>query len=177
MEFDKEVRKFKKRLREFGKDFEDFMGRGEVVGKRYGRDIHREMTSLKESMDRHVDNVFRKQDIPGKFKHAMAHLRIMSDVEDKGSNIVIKMALPGVERKDVALKITNNHIEVHAKRREHVEVRTKHGYKKEISEKLYHRLVPLPSHIEHEKARAEYKHGLLTITIPKKKIDKKLGLR
>lgn len=177
MDFDREMKKFKKKMREFRQDFDDFMDRGEVVGRRYGRELHHEMRNLKEQVDRHVGDVFRKHDIKGKFKHAMAHLNLMSDVEDKGNNVVIKVALPGVERKDVVLKITNNHVEIHAKRREHMEVKSKHGYKKEVSEKMYHRLIPLPSHIEHERARAEYKHGLLKITIPKKKVDKKLGLR
>lgn len=175
--FDKEIRKFKRKMKTFSKDFEELMGRGEEAGRKYGHEAKKQLHKLKGEVGEHWSKMMAEHDIAGKFKHAMSHIKIMSDVHDKGSYIVISVSLPGVEKKDVMLKITNSHVEVKAHRREHAELRRKGSYKKEVHEKYFERLIPLPANVQHEKAKARFKEGLLTIIIPKKKVDRKLSLR
>ncbi len=175
--FDKEIRKFKRKMKTFSKDFEELMGKGEEVGKKYGHEAKKKLHELKSDVSEHWNDMMMRHDITGKFKHAMDHIKLMSDVHDKGRYIAINVSLPGVEKKDVMLKITNTHVEVKAHRREHAEVRRKGSYRKAVHEKYFERLIPLPSHVQHEKAKARFKEGLLTIIIPKKKVDRKLGLR
>ncbi len=177
MKFDKEIKKLKKKLKIVGREFEEMMDKGEHFGKRYSKDLSKEFHKLKNEMNEKFDNVFRENDLPGKFRHALSHVGMVSDVEDKGSHIVVRIALPGVEKKDVILRITNDHIEVNALRREHAEVNAGRIHKKMVSEKKYHRLIPLPRDLEHDHAQTSFKNGMLTIIMQKKKIDKRIRLR
>lgn len=176
-DFDQEMKKFKKKMKEVGRDFEKLMGKGEKAGKKYGKNVKHEFSKLGADVSRQFDKMFREHDIPGKIKHALYHMKMMSDVEDKGDHILVTISLPGIERKDVLLNITNNHIEVRAHRREHMGKHGKSMHKKEVHERYFDRLIPLPAHVEHEKAKAKFKNGLLTIIVPKKKVDRKLSLR
>ena len=176
MNMKKETKKIRKRLRKLGVDFEHVMDKGERIGKIYGKNIRKEMTKVGKEIEGKFSRFNSKHDFSGKIRHAMSHLKLTSDLEDRSSYIMIKINLHGVDKKNVNVKITNDHVEVNASKREHMAIKTRTGHRKEVRERNYHRLVPLPANLEHEKARAEFGNGVLRIKIPKKKIDKKIRI-
>lgn len=94
------------------------------------------------------------------------------DVSEKKDKIIAKIDLPGVEKKDIQLNITENYAEVKAGKKEEAKTEKKGIFRHERSFRGYYRVVPFPTKIKAEKAKAEYKNGVLEIEAPKEKIKK-----
>ena len=90
-----------------------------------------------------------------------------TDIVDEGDNLVIKVDLPGVKKKDIELNVTDNSIEVSAEHEEEEEEKRKNFLRKERSELSYYRILPLPEKVVAGKAKAKLTDGILNITIPK----------
>jgi len=91
------------------------------------------------------------------------------DLEDEGSRFVAKVDLPGVNKKDVELNITENSVEISAEHKEEAEEKKKNYLQKERSTVSYYRTLPLPEKIVPDKVRAKLTDGTLNITLPKSK--------
>jgi len=79
----------------------------------------------------------------------------------------VQMALPGWEPKDIALEVNNQRLTVKGERS--VEVADSQKYHlREIVDGGFTRHFRLPTFVDHDKASATHKHGLLTITFPKR---------
>ncbi len=89
------------------------------------------------------------------------------DVIDKGTEILVKAELPGVEKKDLDISVTKNSVTIKGTTR-HEETEEKGDYyHSEISQASYQRTIMLPSEVFEEKAKAKFKDGILKLTLPK----------
>ena len=94
------------------------------------------------------------------------------DVADLKDKIEVKVELPGMEKDEVTLTCENGILTVSGRRKQETEEKNKDYYLKEISSGSFSRSVRLPENIDESKIRAEFKNGVLTITIPKKEMKK-----
>lgn len=93
----------------------------------------------------------------------------LTNVVEKGSNLVATFEMPGVEKKDIRLNVGEDHIEVKAEKKTEKKVEKKGMYRYESFYKGYHRVVPLPRPVKADSAKASYENGILTVTVPKAK--------
>jgi HSP20 family protein len=77
------------------------------------------------------------------------------------------MALPGWEPKDITLEVNNQILTVKGERSVELQNSIK-SHLVEIPDGQFTRLFRLPSFVEHNKASATHRHGLLTVTFPKR---------
>ena len=94
------------------------------------------------------------------------------DVIETQNEIVVKADLPGVEEKDIDIKLENGTLTLKGERK----------FEKEDKEKGYHRIergygsfvrcFSVPSSVDPEKVNASYKAGVLSVTLPKKEAAK-----
>lgn len=79
----------------------------------------------------------------------------------------VSAELPGLEQKDIEVEVTEGGLALRGeKKMEHEE--KKDGYRTiERSYGSFHRQVPLPADVDASKAGAEFKNGVLTVTVPK----------
>ena len=89
------------------------------------------------------------------------------DIEDIGKEILVKVDLPGVTKKDIKLDISENSIEISARHKDESKKNNKNFLKKERTELSYYRVLPLPVKVLSGKAKAKLSDGILTITLPK----------
>jgi len=90
------------------------------------------------------------------------------DIYETEDAIVLKAELPGIDPKDVEVRVEDNTLYLKGER----------NYEKDVNEQNYHRIersygsfarsFTLPNSINAEKVKAEYKDGLLTLTMPKR---------
>ena len=89
------------------------------------------------------------------------------NVWDDENGFYVQMALPGWEPKDVALEV--NHQVLSVKGSATAEAGTSHNYSvREIADGSFVRLFKLPTVVDHDKASASFKNGLLTISFPRR---------
>ena len=89
------------------------------------------------------------------------------DVIDRDDDILIKAEIPGVDRKDLDVTMTDNAVTIKGSVSHEKEEKKGDYFRKEISRGSFSRTVALPSDVEGAKAEANYKDGVLELTIPK----------
>jgi len=90
------------------------------------------------------------------------------DIVENDHVLTVKAELPGLEAKDVAVTIDNNVLTLKGERRLDKEVKKENYHRLERAYGTFARSFALPAFVDAEKVRAEFKNGLLTITIPKR---------
>lgn len=86
---------------------------------------------------------------------------------DAGENFVLKVQLPGIDPKDIDVQVTREAISISGERR-YENTDEKPGYvRSEFRYGKFHRVLTLPAHIQNDSVQAEYKDGILMLTLPK----------
>jgi HSP20 family protein len=88
------------------------------------------------------------------------------DVFQKNNELTIRADLPGLRREEVTVEITDDAVAIQGERkREHEEEREGY-YRSERSYGSFYRVIPLPEGTITEQAKANFKDGVLEITMP-----------
>lgn len=90
------------------------------------------------------------------------------DIFETENDIVLKAELPGVDPKDVEVKVEDNTLYLKGERKFEKEVKDESYHRIERSYGSFARSFSLPNSINAEKVKAEYKDGLLMLTLPKR---------
>ena len=146
--------------------------------------IHQEMKKMHQNMDRLFSHFFRTH------KHPLLNLDVMPpavikkdaklpeyDIKETKDLVTATVELPGVNKKNINVNITNNSIEVSVSEKSEKETRKKGSYSFHGTAKQFYRSIPLYNEVDSSKAKAEYKDGVLAINIPKLKSKKRLMVK
>jgi len=91
------------------------------------------------------------------------------DLKETEKEFIATLEIPGVDKKDIQLNITDNSIEVKVEKKSEMKIEDENkGYIR--SERVYngfYRSMSLPSRVISQKAKASYKNGILEVIIPK----------
>lgn len=90
------------------------------------------------------------------------------DISEKDNHYLVKLDLPGMEKDKINVEVQDRLLTISGERKVEKE-ETKEGsfYKMERSFGSFYRSIPLPDNANGEAVTAEYKNGVMTITIPK----------
>jgi len=114
-------------------------------------------------------NPFQRENVPDLFSYGALVNMPKMDVIDRDKEILVKAELPGIDKKDLEISITNNQLVIKAKTC-HEEKEEKGDYlKQEISKSEIYRSVLLPADVDDSKVKTSFKNGVLKLTIPKQK--------
>lgn len=95
------------------------------------------------------------------------------DIKETEKEIEVSVSLPGVEKKDIHLDLTENSLAVSCERREEKDEKGAGGYRlREQSYGRFYRSFTLPASVRTGDAKAVYKNGVLDITLQKQKTGK-----
>jgi HSP20 family protein len=86
--------------------------------------------------------------------------------EDK-ENVIVETQLAGIDPDKVNISIENDVLSIKGESEKKSEVEDKNYYRKEIRRGGFYRSVPLPTHVQGDKASAISEDGVLKISIPK----------
>ncbi len=91
----------------------------------------------------------------------------LTDIVEHDDKYVLKMDLPGVDKKDVKISYVNGELQISGERKQEKESKDATFHRIERAYGKYFRSFSLPEKILEDKIEAEFKNGSLTITIPK----------
>jgi HSP20 family protein len=86
--------------------------------------------------------------------------------ETEGKEIVLKAELPGLRREDIDLTVEHNTLTIKGQRRRDEAVREQQYHRVERSYGGFSRSFALPNTIDSGGVRADYRDGVLTVTLP-----------
>jgi HSP20 family protein len=89
------------------------------------------------------------------------------DVIDRDGEIAVKAELPGVEKKDLDVSLTEDTVTIRGSTRHEEKEEKGDYYRSEISRGEFSRTVALPAAVDTSKAKASFKDGVLELLIPK----------
>ncbi len=94
------------------------------------------------------------------------------DIYEDADKVVLKAELPGIEPKDVDIHIDENTLYLKGERKIDSEVNEENLHRVERAYGTFARTFTLPTSVESEKVSAEYKDGVLKVTLPKREESK-----
>ncbi len=95
------------------------------------------------------------------------------DLYEKKDEIIAKVELPGLEKDEVQVNITDNLLTIKGEKKREEEIEEEDYYRAERSYGSFSRSVDLPKEVQVEKARASFKNGILEVRLPKSDEAKK----
>ncbi len=90
------------------------------------------------------------------------------DIVEKEDGIVLKADLPGIDPKDVEVQVENHTLTLRGERRQEKDVKEENYRRVERSYGSFVRSFTLPNTVDTEKIQAEYRNGVLELTLPKR---------
>ncbi|MBN2396174.1 MAG: Hsp20/alpha crystallin family protein [Candidatus Atribacteria bacterium] len=89
------------------------------------------------------------------------------DLIDKKDQLIAKIELPGAEKKDVKISLSDNSLTIHGEIEKDKETKKEDYYCCERIYGTYSRTISLPVEVQKDKIKAKFKNGILEITMPK----------
>ena len=90
------------------------------------------------------------------------------DVYEDEHNVTLKIEVPGIDEKDIDVRIENNTLTVHGERKIEKEEKEENYRRVERHYGAFTRTFTLPTTVDGEKVSANYDKGVLKVTLPKK---------
>jgi HSP20 family protein len=120
------------------------------------------MRRLSEEMDRAFGSTFG-------LTRSMGQRGIWSpaiEVREHDNQMEITAELPGMSKDNVKLEVTEDRIILEGEKKSEEEKKEKGYVRSERSYGHFYRAIPLPDGADAEKAKAEFKDGILRVTVP-----------
>ena len=93
---------------------------------------------------------------------------LSADIWEEKENIFVKMALPGVKKEDIKITINEDNISISGQSKNVDEDKEKdRKYYYRSMESSFEQSFNLPTKIKPDSVEAEFKDGVLTVTLPK----------
>jgi HSP20 family protein len=89
------------------------------------------------------------------------------DMMDKKDEIVIKAEVPGVEKDDMNISLTENTLTIKGETKKEKETKEEDYYYSERSYGSFARTLTLPEKVQTDQVKANFKNGILEIHLPK----------
>jgi HSP20 family protein len=131
-----------------------------------------DIVSLREAMNNLLEESFVRPR-PGLTGPGMAS-SLALDVKESPAQFVITASVPGVRPADIDISILGDTLHIRGQRKDESD-ETRDGHRWLLRERrfgAFERTVSLPSPVDAEHADADFKDGVLTITIPKADVAK-----
>lgn len=90
------------------------------------------------------------------------------DIFERDGSIVLTAELPGVDPKDVDIRVENNVLSLRGERKFDSETKREDYHRVERAYGSFIRSFTLPNVVDTEKIKADYKDGVLKVTLPQK---------
>jgi HSP20 family protein len=89
------------------------------------------------------------------------------DIYDSGNHeLVIKAELPDMTKDEIEITVENNTLTLHGEKKMDSSVKDEHYHRVERTYGSFSRTFSLPPTVDASKVRADYRNGVLTITLP-----------
>lgn len=90
-----------------------------------------------------------------------------TDVTDTDEAVEVSVELPGMDEKDIDVSLNDDVLTIRGEKKAEREEKKKGYYLAERSYGSFYRRIPLPPGVDPEKAEAQFKKGVLTVSLPK----------
>jgi HSP20 family protein len=130
----------------------------------------REVESLQKEMNRLFDRLVPTDAGNGE-KMGLSFIPA-AEITETPEAVQIKLEIPGMEAKDLNLEVTADSLTINGERKSEIKTEEEGFTRTEFRYGKFHRVIPLPVQVDNNNVTAEYKDGILNLTLPKAEEEK-----
>jgi HSP20 family protein len=131
-----------------------------------------ELERLLNAMSRQFDDASRMWESEGPLSRWSSDAGSMAiDLVDREDEFVVTVDLPGFERDDVDIRVTDHTLRIEAEHEEVLDEEQERFIRHERHHESTERSVRLPGEVDKEAVAARMKNGVLTVTLPKIEVE------
>lgn len=128
-----------------------------------------------KSMEKFLEDMF-EESFPSRFLRRLPRFKWMTEVEtvwpavdmyDKADEIVVKAEVPGIDKKNIKISVSENVLTIKGEMKKEEEIKEEDYYYCERSYGSFSRSLTLPAKVVENKISAEFKDGILEVHLPK----------
>jgi HSP20 family protein len=95
-----------------------------------------------------------------------------AEMQETEDSLHLRLEIPGMEAKDLDVQVTAEAVSINGERKSETKTEDKGVTRSEFRYGKFQRVIPLPARIQNDKVQAEYKNGVLNLTLPKAESEK-----
>lgn len=126
-----------------------------------------EMESLQRDMNRLFDRLATTDGESNRQSFVPA-----AELHETSNAINLSLELPGMDAKDLDIQVTADAVSISGERKEQTKTEEKGMTRTEFRYGRFQRVIPLPVRIQNTNVKADYKDGILNLTLPKAEEEK-----
>ncbi len=89
------------------------------------------------------------------------------DIHEDRDSVYVRVEIPGMKKEDINLSLHEGSLSISGERKQETSVENAEVYRSERFFGCFQRTVTLPTPVAADKVKAQYKDGVLTVTLPK----------
>jgi HSP20 family protein len=123
-----------------------------------------------ETLSRQVDelfNGFTAFDRPVATRRTEATWTPAVELKGNDTEFVLRAELPGIAPKDLDISVSRDAVSISGESRFEHQTEEKGLIRSEFRYGKFQRVIPLPAKVQNDQAKAEFKDGVLTLTLPR----------
>lgn len=125
------------------------------------------------SLQRQLNQMFNEVSTPATLTEFGNFSRIpAAELIEHENALVLKLEVPGMQPADLNIEATAKSISISGERKSEAKSNTEGKTKSEFRYGSFQRVIPLPVKIQNTEVKAEYKDGILHLTLPKAEAEK-----
>lgn len=95
-----------------------------------------------------------------------------AEMDETPDAIHLKLEVPGMEAEDLDVQVSADSVAIRGERKTEMRTEEKGMTRTEFRYGTFQRVIPLPSRVQNNNTQAEYKNGILRLTLPKAEEEK-----
>ncbi|MEH2225315.1 Hsp20/alpha crystallin family protein [Nostoc sp.] len=124
------------------------------------------------ALERHINGLFGDTRVPSA-RLEKGFVRVpAAELHETDDAIHLKLELPGLEAKDLDIQVTQDAVRISGERKSETKTQDKGITKSEFYYGKFQRVIPLSARVENTNVTADYKDGILNLTLPKSEQEK-----
>lgn len=133
------------------------------------RDYENPMQSFQHEINRMFDEFFRDPfaSLAMRESSLLGGFTPRVDVLESDKDFKVTAELPGMDAKDIQISLEQDALVLSGEKKSEHEEKQKGYYRAERSYGSFQRVIPLTTEVDEGKVDAQFKNGVLTITLPK----------
>ncbi|MBI5879465.1 MAG: Hsp20/alpha crystallin family protein [Chloroflexi bacterium] len=124
-----------------------------------------DVVSLRDAMDRLFEDSFIQPRFMGTIREGFGQLPV--DVVESDNDVVVKASVPGIKPEDLDITVVGDTLTIKGEIKAQTKEEKTNFLLRERRWGMFQRTLTLPVEVQADRARAEFEHGVLTLTLPK----------
>lgn len=120
----------------------------------------RDIQAMRRAMDSMFGDMMVRQPQMVAFRPAV-------EMQDTDEALVLRAQIPGIDARDLDIRVTKQAVVISGEKSDNNQTEKIGYFRSEFTYGKFQRVIELPVAIENDKVQAEYKNGILSLTLPK----------